>query len=453
MANIEENINIFKRKVFSPSTISARLAEFFDRDLGTLWVEGEISELTFAQSGHAYFSLKEKVGGTEMRLKAVMWKNRRLYANEALSEGQDVLARGRLAVYPPRGEFQLVVDYLEPRGEGALRQAFVKLEAALEAEGFFAFERKRTLPFWPGRVALITSAGSAAASDFCQTACARWPGAQITLVPVLVQGAGSAEEIVQAIKFVNLQGSFDLIVLTRGGGSLADLWSFNERAVVEAVVSSRLPVLAAIGHSTDLTLAEKAADVKAITPTAAAEMLFPDQAACQYHVNLLRSRLGQVMGQELELCQQKLSGSSGRLTRAMEYILTDNKRVLNDFGRSFSVFANRLDTAEQHLSHMRERIMVSINHRLPEMGAQLASLESQLANSVEKKLEYEKGRLSAQVARLKALNPESILERGYALVTLPSGKVLTDAKNARDGQEISIKLAKGNLRAQVKDVL
>ncbi len=473
--NLFENKGLFGREIFSPAKLAARLQEGFDRDFGQIWVEGEISELSRPYSGHAYFSLKERVGGQEARLKAVMWKGRRLYAGAALTEGLTVLAKGRLAVYAPRGEFQLVVDYLEPLGEGALRLAFEKLKASLTAEGLFGEGRKRPLPYWPARVAVISSPSGAAVRDFLQTALARRPGAAISLYPVRVQGADSVREIVGALDDLNAWGGFDLIVLTRGGGGLADLWSFNEEAVVRAVAASRTVVLAAVGHSTDLTLAELAADQRAITPTAAAEAVFRDQRALGEHLDDQTGRLVRALTELVDRRRDRLEGATRRLARGLTEQYAQRRRSLDEYDRRLRRFEDGLGLAGQRLDHLAERLaragrtvlerprrrlaaasealrLLSPALILAGRRAELVRLKERLTLASARRLEREEGRLAALAARLSDLSPENVLKRGYALVTHgPAGRVVTRAGDLQIGQEVSVRLAEGSFTSLVKD--
>jgi exodeoxyribonuclease VII large subunit len=259
-----------QREILTPTGLNNRLQAAFDRHIGTVWVSGEIAGASRPSSGHTYFSLKD----SHSLVKAVIWRSRLPKAGGPVGNGLKVLAKGTLTIYPPRGDYQLIVDYIEPQGEGALRLAYEKLLARLSAEGLFKPERRRPLPFWPQKVALLTASGGAARLDFLASAVKRCPSASVSFYPVRVQGAGAAEEIAQALADLNQWGGFDLAVITRGGGSLEDLWAFNEEVLVRAVAASRVPVLAAVGHSTDLSLVELAADSRAITPTAAAEAVF-----------------------------------------------------------------------------------------------------------------------------------------------------------------------------------
>lgn len=462
---------LFNREIFTPSALAAKVQESFDRDFGHIWVEGEIAELSLPQSGHAYFIIKDK----EARLKAVMWKGRRPYAGSALSEGMSVLAKGRLVVYAPRGDFQLVADYLEPKGEGALRLAFEKLKASLSAEGLFNEERKRPLPFWPAKVALISSPSGAAARDFIQTALRLRPGAAISLYPVRVQGEGAAREIAEAVADLNAWGGFDLIVLTRGGGSLSDLWAFNEEIVVRAVAASRTVTLAAIGHSTDLSLAELAADQRAITPTAAAEAAYRDAGALLEHLAGMERRLlggvkaactrGGELGLELE----------GRLKRGILNLLERDQRGLESLRFRLGRFEDRLGLTGQRLDELNRRLAASVStmmdrkarglgsaekalrllnpsSRLTELSRRLDNLGRQSLKNIENRLDSEQRRLAALAARLEALSPESILKRGYALVSRADGLTVKRAGDLAIGEDLSIRLAEGRFTSTVKDI-
>lgn len=476
MFNATGSSGLFSREILSPSKLAARLQAGFDRDFGQIWLEGEISELSLPQSGHAYFCLKERVGGQEARLKAVMWKGRRPYVGAALTEGMAVLARGRLAVYAPRGDFQLVVDYLEPQGEGALRLAFEKLKARLESEGFFDEGRKRPLPFWPTRVAVISSPSGAAVRDFIQTARNRRPGAAISLYPVRVQGTDAAQEIVRALEDLNASGAFDLIVLTRGGGSLSDLRAFNEEAVVRALSASRTVTLAAIGHSTDLSLAELAADQRAITPTAAAEAAFRDQSALRYHVGEMEARLGRSLAgllaarqERIEALTRRLAFSLGnqnqhwrdrlerltwRLGRFEDRLGFQGQRLDDLNGRLTRCLTNMLEGRSRQISSLARTLhLLSPGPQLAARSKDLADLDHRLNRNLSQRLDNDGRRLDSLRARLEALSPESILKRGYALVTRgPQGAILTRTDELNILDEITVRLSEGCLTALVKDV-
>ena len=470
MASVFE---IFKsRAVFTPTTLMTRLQASFDEEFGQVWVEGEIAELNLAASGHAYFVLKDPAA----RLKAVIWKSRRLYAGAALAEGLAVLARGRLGLYAPRGDFQLVVDYLEPQGEGALKLAFEKLKKTLTAEGLFNEDRKRPLPYWPSRVALVTSPAGAAAQDFIRTALARRPGAAISLYPVRVQGAGAALEIAQALADLNAWGGFDLIVLTRGGGSLADLWAFNEEPVVRALAASRAVTLAAIGHSTDQTLAELATDARAITPTAAAEAVFRDQAALSAHLSETQGRLGRALAQFLARRQERREGLEAALIRQINDNQARVQERLTGFARTLARFEDRLGFEGLRLdqlltrlarggpgivSERRGRLSAALKAlRLSAPAAWLAAARRDLAVLDERRrrawtarLDENQARLALLSARLGDLSPQAVLMRGYALVTRPGrSEPVTAGRTLKPGEAVQVRLAEGGFISRVEEI-
>ena len=460
------------REVFTPATLGVRIQAAFDLDFGQIWVEGEIAELGLAASGHAYFVLKDSAA----RLKAVMWKSRRAYAGAALAEGLAVLARGRLNLYAPRGDFQLVVDYLEPQGEGALRLAFEKLKKALAAEGLFAEERKRPLPYWPARVALVTSSAGAAAQDFLKTALARRPGAAISLFPVRVQGPGAALEIAQAVSDLNAWGGFDLIVLTRGGGSLADLWAFNEEPVIRALAASRAVTLAAIGHSTDLTLAEMAADARAITPTAAAEAIFRDQAALLAHLSEAEARLGRALTLLLDQRRERLESLGTALKRQMMENQARLRERLTGLDRVLARFEDRLGFESLRLDQLTARLIrggtLALDSsrarlsaarqtlRLSGPAAWLAAARKDLAGLKDRqrrawaaRLDEARARLALLSARLGDLSPQAVLKRGYALVTRPGQAApVTTGRALRPGETVRVRLAEGGFISRVEEI-
>ena len=474
--NNSETLGLFEREILTPATVASRLQATFDREIGSIWVEGEISDLSTPYSGHAYFQLKEAIRGQEVRLKAVMWKGRRAYAGGVLTEGMLVLARGRLAVYAPRGEVQLTVDYLEPRGEGALRLAFEKLKVSLSGEGLFAEERKRPLPFWPAKVAIISSASGAAVHDFVQTARSLRPGAHISLYPVRVQGEGSVAEIVRAISDINLLGGFDLLVLTRGGGSLADLWSFNTEEVVRAVASSRLPIVVAIGHSTDQSLAELAADAQAITPTAAAKIIFRDQFALREHVAEQNIRLLRAATRTITQRQDRLNGAHLHLKRSVANQLERRRRDCLELTRRLERFEDRLGLAGQNLDHLFTRLNRAISGHLEHLSGrlkessnmlgllspapqliankrELADMEQRIRFAITNRIAREGQNLSALTSRLEALSPRSILKRGYALVTTGAkGQLINTTQGLTVGQELTVRLRHGQFKSIVKSI-
>ncbi|WP_257389480.1 exodeoxyribonuclease VII large subunit, partial [Tahibacter caeni] len=290
------------RDVLTPSQLTRRARDLLEDGFGLIWLEGEISNLARPASGHLYFSLKD--GGAQVR--CAMFKPRSSYLRFRPADGMQVLARARVSLYEARGEFQLIVEHLEEAGEGALRREFERLKALLAAEGLFAAERKRALPRFPRRLAVITSATGAAVRDVLSVIARRYALVDVDVVPVPVQGREAPPAIVAALRAVALAARHDAVLLARGGGSIEDLWAFNDEAVARAIAASPLPVISAIGHETDFTIADFVADLRAPTPSAAAELLVPDMAELSRQLTQRRHRLHLLLQRRLQQRQQQL---------------------------------------------------------------------------------------------------------------------------------------------------
>jgi exodeoxyribonuclease VII large subunit len=436
------------RKILTPKGLCDLLQDHFDQSLGQVWLAGEIASLARPASGHAYFSIKD----SQALVRAVAWRNRVPRLGGPLENGLSVLAKGSLAVYPPRGEYQLIVERIEPQGAGALRQAYEKLYRRLEAEGLFKPERKRPLPFWPRRAALLTAAGGAARQDFLTAALRRCPSASISFYQVRVQGAGAAEEIAEALFDLSQWGGFDLAVITRGGGSLEDLWAFNEEVLARAVAASRVPVLAAIGHSTDESLAELAADARAITPTAAAEAAFPDVKALAGLVNGQRRRLAAGLASYLGRSQARLRALAARLGR-FETQARLRRQALDNLAESLAKAGRRcLGLARLRLAGLaRDLAFRSPAQALKRDWASLGALEKALPLATGRLLAARRQSLEALSARLSLVSPLGVLGRGYALILAADGRVLRSAAQAAPGDLVRARLAQGGLSARVEE--
>ncbi|MDR3135647.1 MAG: exodeoxyribonuclease VII large subunit [Deltaproteobacteria bacterium] len=437
-------------RVMTPSEVADAIQLTLDASVGPVSIEGEVSGLAFASSGHVYFQLKD----SRAIIKAVVWRHSKMPSGvTAIQGGMMVLARGRISVYGPRSEYQVIVERVAPKGEGALSQAFEILKKKLEAEGLFNPERKREIPLAPRRVALLAAAGSAAASDFITTSVKRCKGAWISQLPVRVQGKGAAEEMAMALAALNSSGDFDLVVMTRGGGSLEDLWAYNEEVLVRAVAASRLPVLAAVGHSTDLSLAEMAADKKAITPTAAAEAVFPLDSD---RLDQLAERLG------------RLGNLALNLLLAKENQLQQNIGRLGNLRYKLGYFSQLLDGSAMRLENLAKNVLVAsknkleslakaLGHKSPqrdqELKAQrLEALRNGLLSAARKALEAKQERLGWLTGALGLVSPLNVLTRGYAVITGPDGRVIRSASQASPGQVLEARLSDGSLKAKVTSV-
>ncbi len=398
-----------ERSILTVTELTRQIKGLVEQGFDGLWVEGEVSNFKAAASGHMYFSLKD----AGAQLKAVMWRGSRPGLRFELADGVKVAAYGRLSVYEPRGEYQMVVERLEPQGLGALQLAFEQLKARLEAEGLFARERKRPLPALPRRVAVVTSPTGAVIQDILNVTARRCPYLDIVVLPVKVQGEGAALEISRAIEAAGRgeAGPVDLVVVARGGGSLEDLWAFNEEAVARAIFGCRVPVVSAVGHETDFTIADFTADLRAPTPSAAAELIAPSREQLRQRLDGARDSLGAAMDLRLERLGRRREELAARLRRCSPGAVL-----------------------EQH------------QRRLSELGPRLA-------HALENLVAVRQLGLDGLTEKLKALSPLAILARGYAVVfALPQGRVLRAAQDARLGGEIRVLLGRGALRAQVLNV-
>jgi exodeoxyribonuclease VII large subunit len=383
------------------SELQAAVRDFLEQEFGRVWVEGELSGVKRAQSGHVYFALKDG----KARLDVVLWRSSAVRLKFDPEDGLVVRARGRLTVYAPQGRYQMEADSLEPVGAGPLQVAFEQLRKRLEAEGLFDPARKRPLPSFPRRVALVTSPSGAAVRDLIHVATRRWPPLELVVVPVRVQGAGAAEEIAAGIRLADARG-FDVLVVGRGGGSLEDLWAFNEEPVARAIFAARTPVVSAVGHEVDVTISDLVADVRAATPSAAAELITPDRA--------------EVMG--------GLRGTGRRLARAARGLLDEGRRRV-DAAASARPFRRPLE-------------------RVHEAGILVDEAAARLARAGRERLRRCGESLERAAARLDALSPLKVLARGFS-VTLRDGRVLTRAADARPGDELRTILADGEVRSRV----
>ncbi len=388
--------------VLSVSALNRLVRECLEAAFPLTWVGGEISNLTYASSGHVYFSLKD--GGAQVR--CVMWRSRAQTLGWRLENGQKIEARALVSFYEPRGEFQLNIENIRRAGQGDLFERFMRLKAQLENEGLFAVDRKRPIPAMPRHLAIVTSLQAAALRDVLSTLHRRAPHVGITLYPTPVQGEGAALRIAEALQAAG-QSDCDTIILCRGGGSIEDLWSFNEECVARAIVASPLPVISGIGHETDFTIADFAADLRAPTPTAAAEQAAPDRNTLLNQVSALHNRL----------------------TRQTTRRLADRQQAL-DWWRS-------------RLVHPAERIT-----RQRSGLDQLVRRLSQAANWQQSRHQVKLNTLSGS---LKHLDPLAVLSRGYALVIGPDGRALRSNLAVNPGDALKITLAQGSLKATVLD--
>lgn len=443
---------IRERPILKPAQLNALARDLLEGAFAQVWVQGEISNFSRPGSGHLYFTLKDE----RAQVRCALFKQKAMYLRFAPRDGLQVLVRGRLTVYEARGDYQLVLEHMEEAGEGALRIAFEALKSRLAAEGLFAAERKRALPRFIRHLGLITSARGAAVRDVLSVLSRRFPMLDVDVLPVAVQGQGAAAEIRDMLLRAASCGRYDALLITRGGGSLEDLWAFNDEALVRAIVASPVPVVSAVGHEIDFSLADFAADLRAATPSAAAELLVPERADLLAQATQLRRRLDAAIsrlqaglaqrsdqaGLRLQALRPQLRLERGRHRLALLHARLDGALV-----GGLNLRMDRLRRCAQGLQrqHPRERL-AALRHRA-------AMLEQRLGSTLQHRLEQCAMQLQGLARTLASVSPLATLARGYAVVRDPlTGLVLRRAQDTHLGQELDAQLAEGALRVVVAGI-
>jgi exodeoxyribonuclease VII large subunit len=440
------------RKVLTVAELTTQVKRLLEKLVGEVWVTGEVTNLRLQSSGHAYFTLKD----AESQLSCVLFRNEARESRGLLADGRKVVLHGEVTVYEPRGQYQLRVTAVELQGVGALQAAFEKLKQKLNAEGLFAAERKRALPLYPRRIGVVTSPTGAALRDVLHVIQRRDPGLQIVLAPCRVQGQDAAEEIAAAVRILNefgAVGRLDLILLTRGGGSLEDLWAFNEEAVARAVFESALPVVSAVGHEIDFTICDFVADLRAATPSAAAEIITEGIFSSAAFLAGAGDRMRQLLQQRLDEKGRDLAQLRARLAR-----LHPRRRVdewlqrLDDFQGSLLRCARR-GARERRAAWRNLRERLSRVRPATVLAERRESLERELRRLWEqarRQLLNRRNGYSMLEARLQLLGPEQVLARGYS-ITLndDTGRVIRAASEAKPGQRLRTRLKSGEVRSTI----
>lgn len=433
-------------KIQTVSELTSSIRGLLELSFPFVTVAGEITNLRCPHSGHLYFTLKDR----QSQIKAVLFKTQQRYLEQGPADGMEVVCRGRISLYEARGEYQLVVDMLAPKGTGALQLSFELLKNRLALEGLFAEERKKSLPLLPEKIALITSPSGAAIHDFLTTARQRCPSVPIEIYPVRVQGSGADLEVAEAIKLANQRGENDVIVLCRGGGSLEDLWTFNEETVARAVAASAIPVVTGIGHEIDLSIADLVADLRAATPTAAAQAVLPDREQLCQLISSLAGRLTRKTRERLVFLKQK--------TAACRSTLGDPGSIISQFSLRTERNLSSLRFAFQQ-SLQKRRLALNLcektlagndpKHRLHSLQRTSSELESRLFRALRENLLSRKMALGNNAALLQALSPLAVLSRGYALSRREDGAIIRDSAELNPGEKLILTLAKGEIDCEV----
>jgi exodeoxyribonuclease VII large subunit len=436
------------RKTYSVAELNAAIRGLLGSEFDDIWVAGEISGSKTASSGHCYFTLKDH----DAQLRCVCFRASLRYLKFKPQDGIAVLARGRIDVYETRGEYQLLVEMIEPQGHGALQFAFEQLKKKLAAEGLFDASRKRELPRSPRRIGIVTSPSGAVIRDITQILSRRFPGLHIRLYPATVQGEGSLEAVLRAIEYFSSSGWPDVIIVARGGGSLEDLWTFNEEAVARAIAASSVPVISAIGHETDFTITDFVADLRAPTPSAAAELVIGTREQLFEQLEVFEHKLLQSVRYRIAMASRRLHQQGVERAAAVLH-------------RNIGRLHQRVDEMEYRIRERVATVTLARRQRLDELLTRLGSLDLRLRIAaarrkmdaadtaikqlVRLRLTRARGRLDPLVAHLTQLSPLKILERGYAFVTNETGQIVKEPADAPVGSQVDIRLAKGEIAARV----
>lgn len=436
-----------ERKIYTVSELTDRIRVLLEREFPSVWIQGEISNFHPAPSGHVYFTLKDDTA----QIRCVMFKLQRRFLKFRPEDGLSVIAWGRISVYNMRGEYQLILDTMEPAGLGSLMLAFEQLKKKLTAEGLFVEENKRPIPPMPKRIGLVTSPRGAAVRDMIRICKRRFPGTHILVSPASVQGDRAPGEIVAAIDRLCNAGDVDVIIVGRGGGSIEDLWAFNDETVVRAVAGCRIPIVSAVGHETDVTLTDFAADLRASTPSAAAEMIVPDKRDLQEHVLHLLARMKTCIRNFLERRVESLSEFVKRLYDPRRQI-EERRMKLDDLTiRLARTVRRQLEVLGRETEAVATRLRPQ--YLVREMGAgkdQCSALSSELLRAIRDKIKASLSSVENLSARLDNLSPLSVLARGYSITLRPeTGKVIGDAAEVQIGEVLQVRLHRGELSCEV----
>jgi exodeoxyribonuclease VII large subunit len=437
------------KKILSISEITQLIKENLEKAFGEVWVEGELSNVRSPASGHYYFTLKDETS----QLRAVLFRYMGRQLKCELRDGMLFICHGRISLYEPRGDYQLIVDYLEPKGVGALQLAFEQLKEKLRGEGLFDPEHKKPIPFLPGRIGIVTSPTGAAIRDLLKVMGRRFPPMDILISPVRVQGEGAAREIAQAIERLGRMGGIGVIIVTRGGGSLEDLWAFNEEIVARAIYGCPVPVISAVGHEIDFTIADFVADLRAPTPSAAGELAVPEMAELLNRIRELSGRLRNRMGRMVEMEKRSLASIGGRMPDLRMRLSTRQLKVDDLRGRLTPRLLQLLRLHREVLKGLRSGLMMR-NPRLAiaAAGKELSLTGQSLTDLVRRALDRYEQVVRGYADGLNRLSPLNVLQRGYSITRqLPSGRVVRESGMVARGDRVSVRLFRGSITCTVEN--
>jgi exodeoxyribonuclease VII large subunit len=438
------------RDIYTVSRLNRETQSLLEREIGTIWISGELSNLAQPQSGHWYFSLKDHAAQT----RCAMFKSRNALLKFVPREGMQIIARARVGMYEPRGEFQLLIEHMELAGDGLLHVKLEQLKRKLAAEGLFDATRKKALPLWPNRIGVVTSPSGAAIRDILTVLRRRNPAIDVVILPVAVQGANAAPEIARAIGRANALQVCDVLIVGRGGGSIEDLWAFNEELVARAIYASAIPVISAVGHEIDFTIADIVADVRAATPSASAEICSPDRGAVLRSLDSLTNRLCKAITTRHFGNAERLKHLQARLQHPGRKLEQYHQRIDELLQRLPVSIATGLKIRRSTLATLSARIQAcNPRQHITHSSTLVAELRRRLNSAVASQLDTIRAVLDENVRALKAVSPQATLARGYAILSSHDGVIARDAENFSAGQQLSATLARGNLLVTIDEVL
>lgn len=437
------------RTILSVADLNAEVNQLLTRGFPLLWVEGEISNLVRPSSGHLYFTLKD----SKSQIRSAMFRNRSMKLNIKPENGMKVLVRGRVGLYEPRGDYQLIAEHMEDAGVGQLQKQFEQLKQKLSTAGLFAEEHKKELPEYPKRIGVITSPTGAAIRDILNVLKRRSPQTPVLIYPVAVQGDPSKIEIETAIRRANIENNCDVIILARGGGSIEDLWSFNEENVAKAIYQSNIPIICGVGHEIDFTIADFVADLRAPTPSAAAELITPDRNQLNTDVIQTKLWLEERIKREISSRQQHLTWLQSRLSlqKPSQKIQQQYQRLDEVESRMHQQINKLLEHKKTNITYLQSRLQTNLPYRkIQQQKQQFDHVKSRLNQSIEYKLSHSKSLFQVQMATLDSISPLKTLDRGYAIVkNKADDSLITSVTQVANASSIQIKLKDGKFDATI----
>lgn len=438
------------RYILTVSELTNEIKDILEMEFPDLWVEGEVSNLRFPSSGHIYFTLKDDYS----QIRAVIFRLQAKPLKFDLEDGLHVICHGRLSLYEKKGEYQLILDSIEPKGIGALQLAFLQLKERLQREGLFDLIHKKPLPYLPEKIGIITSPVGAVIKDMIQIIHRRFENMHIIIYPVRVQGEGASQEICEAIEYFNKQREVDVIILGRGGGSIEDLAPFNEEIVARAIYHSKIPIVSAVGHETDYTISDFVADLRAPTPSAAAELVVKEKYEIKKMIKHLCERLEGVIFKILDEEKLEVNHLKDRLISPKKKIEEYFLRVDDLFNRARILTTWNFNRKKEKLIHLRDGLLIRTPiKRVEHLRLRLSEGERRIFQNLRYAIEIKKQRLDGILGKLESLSPVSILQRGYSITRrIPSLKILRDASQVKAGEKVEVKLYKGKLYCSVENV-